>query len=171
MNINIFYFLNNLAGQNSFFDSLVVFFADLFALLIIGFVCLYLVLNYGKSSRENIKKALFIFGPAIFSYFVTYALKIFFAMPRPFVALENINLLINEKGMDSFPSGHATFFSALATSVYFYNKKLGAVLWFGVLLIGLARIIGGAHFPIDILAGLMIGIIISYTIAKLIKKD
>jgi undecaprenyl-diphosphatase len=105
-------------------------------------------------------------------------------MPRPFIALPDVHLLINKTGLDSFPSGHATFFAALAISIYFYHtkgpeqlvpsgvegsrgKKLGLILGFFALLIGLARIIGGAHFPVDIFGGYLLGIGISVLTYKL----
>ena len=40
---------------------------------------------------------------------------------------------------------------------------------FFALLIGLARIIAGVHFPIDILGGFVLGGIVSFLVAFLVK--
>ncbi len=73
-------------------------------------------------------------------------------------------------GMDSFPSGHATLFSALAVAIYVVHKKVGYVFMFFALIIGLSRIVAGVHFPVDILAGFAIGTAISFTINKYFYK-
>ncbi len=51
-------------------------------------------------------------------------------------------------------------FAALASALYFYHKKIA--LWYaiGALLIGLSRITVGIHWPLDILAGYILGGII-----------
>jgi len=46
---------------------------------------------------------------------------------------------------------------------------LGKWYFAGAVLIGLARIAAGVHFPIDILAGLLLGLIVTLVIAKLTK--
>ena len=78
--------------------------------------------------------------------------------------------LISPDDPFSFPSGHATFFSALATALYFYHKRLG--LWFGLgaVIIGLARIISGIHYPADILTGFGLGMLIAGLVAYWRKK-
>jgi undecaprenyl-diphosphatase len=70
----------------------------------------------------------------------------------------------------SFPSGHMTFFFALSMAIYMYNKKWG--IWFmaASLIMGIARIIAGVHYPTDILGGAIIGIIVGYFVTRLIKK-
>jgi undecaprenyl-diphosphatase len=89
---------------------------------------------------------------------------------RPFVN-NNVNLLFEHQG-SSFPSGHTAFFFALSTIIYFYNKKIGALFFLSSILIVLARVFSGIHWPSDILAGLIVGIISGLIIkqgAKLLK--
>jgi undecaprenyl-diphosphatase len=62
----------------------------------------------------------------------------------------------------SFPSGHATFFMALAVSIFLSHKKAGYLFMFFALLIGIARIIAGVHFPVDILGGFVIGALVAF---------
>jgi undecaprenyl-diphosphatase len=70
-------------------------------------------------------------------------------------------------GMDSFPSGHAMFFGALAMSLFFVHKRMGYLYFVVALIVGLARIAAGVHFPVDIFVSYILGIIIAY-IFKLI---
>jgi len=98
------------------------------------------------------------------------AIKYFYPSPRPFEVFDNIKLLFTHGGGDSFPSGHATFFMALAIALSAYHKRLGIVYIFGALAIGLARVIAGVHFPIDIIAGYILGGIIGIAVYKFFNK-
>jgi undecaprenyl-diphosphatase len=58
----------------------------------------------------------------------------------------------------SFPSDHATLFAALAVTFYLFGYKKLA-FWTGVagLLVSLARVALGFHYPTDILGGILVG--------------
>lgn len=165
INIQIFRLLNNLAGQSKFFDSIVVFIANPFGiLLIVGVVIFLLNLFYKKEGEftvgvawNHFKEVVVIFSTAICALFFSHLFKYIFKIPRPFLALPNVHSLFIHGGFDSFPSGHATFFSALAVSVYFYHKRLGIFLGISALLIGISRIISGVHYPIEIFIGYVLG--------------
>ncbi len=95
-----------------------------------------------------------------------------FPRPRPFLQLQNVNLLL--KDVDhihhSFPSGHATFFFALATSIYLYNKKFGYFFLLSAFLISLARVFIGVHWPSDVVIGSLVGIFSAVLIHKAFKS-
>ena len=93
-------------------------------------------------------------------YAVTELVRLAYHRPRPFSALSVQQLLTNDAW--SFPSGHAAFFFALATVAYLYNKKWGIAFLIAAILIGLARIAAGIHYPSDILGGALIGIGVAY---------
>ena len=70
----------------------------------------------------------------------------------------------------SFPSGHSTLFMAIAVAIFLCHKKVGCWFVLFAFLIGVARIMAGVHFPVDILGGFLFGAIISYILVKLIKN-
>ncbi len=98
---------------------------------------------------------------------VTEIIRFFSHHLRPFDAI-GIKPLIPESGW-SFPSGHMTFYFALAMVVWYTNRKWGQ--WFLVLtaIMGIARIYVGVHWPLDILGGAAIGVLSAVVVRYLLK--
>ena len=108
---------------------------------------------------------------SLISRFVfTEIIRYFYNRPRPFEILSNIYQLLEHSPGGSFPSGHAAFFFALATSVFFYRKIWGIIFFLAALSIGLARVSAGIHWPSDILAGAVVGILTSIIVNLVSKK-
>lgn len=100
---------------------------------------------------------------------------LFYSNPRPYAENLAARQLVATPGEDfqSFPSGHALFFFAAAAAIYCYDKKLGVIFFAAAALISLARIFVGVHWPADILAGALLGIItgwLAYKTVRLLKK-
>ena len=157
MNTEIFRYLNNLTLTNPWLGKVAIFLASPLACLLILIAIIFLFFHLSSSPKQKVKEILFVFVTALAAWLVATVLKNLIHSPRPFVFLPNVNLLVKPDDVFSFPSGHATFFGALATALYFYHKRIGLLFFLGAVLIGLGRIMSGIHFPIDILAGLIIG--------------
>lgn len=96
------------------------------------------------------------------------------AMPRPYIALGIDPLIIGvdkSKAYRSFPSGHAAFtafmVACLWRSVPPMFKLLGALL---VVLMMWSRVTAGLHYPVDVLAGTLIGMGIPMLLMLFFKK-
>src|SRR3989344_9589267 len=169
MNNAIFYFFYNLSHRSEIFDKVVVFFAFYFPYIVVMLAGLFLLFHHEVFKAENPfqvflqkkKEILKAFFTGALAWVVAQILKFTFSLGRPAEALASIDPLI-AKTAYSFPSGHATFFMALAVSIFFFHKKAGYIFIFFALLIGIARIIAGVHFPVDILGGVMLGIVVAY---------
>jgi undecaprenyl-diphosphatase len=98
----------------------------------------------------------------------------FYNHPRPFVLLSNVQPLIVtdvSENFQSFPSGHAIFFFALSTVIYRYNKSLGTFFFIFSLLMGVARIFVGVHWPADILGGAVLGVLVGLVVDLIYRKN
>ena len=82
---------------------------------------------------------------------------------------DHVQTLFLETGY-AFPSGHTAVAAAIAFAIFFINKKIGYLFMSFALLIGLARIVAGVHFPVDILGGVVLGGGVSWFVAFFLKK-
>jgi len=179
MNNIIFLKIFSLAHQSPFLDWLIVFCAETFGYIMVVVAFIYLlihidgVFNYKQPFLQLInkfKELFLVFFTSIFAWILAEILKHFIVSPRPFLYFQNLTPLFVQGGMDSFPSGHAMFFSALAMSLYFIHKRLGIIFIFVALIVGFARIASGVHFPIDVFTGYILGSVIALIFNLIFRK-
>lgn len=163
MDATLFLKINNLAGKYIWLDTLAIFFARYFEYILIFCLLLFLLIKFKKYWLMVVKGFLAaILARLVIVEFIRWLLP----RPRPFV--ENaVNLLLDVSKSASFPSGHAAFYFAIATIVYFYNKRAGILFFAGAFLISLARVFSGIHWPSDIIAGAIVGIFSGWLIKKI----
>ncbi len=155
----LFDILHSLAFRNESLDIAIIFLAKYLPYIMI-IMPLFL---------RDVRKIILSFTSAVLAKFVLVDLiGLFLFRDRPFVS--GIDSLISHDPTASFPSSHTAFFFALSTAIFFYNKKLGSALLIGSLLIGLARVISGVHWPLDIIAGAAIGILSAIAINEYYSK-
>jgi undecaprenyl-diphosphatase len=88
---------------------------------------------------------------------------------RPFVDLD-INLYFYAPTDSSFPANPASVGFAIATVVWVRHRRFGAALYVLASLWGLARVYAGVHYPTDIFAGAIVGVIAALLAAALVQR-
>lgn len=159
----IFLLIYHVLGPTSFLSGLTIFFAVWFPWVLGIFPFAYVLYFH---DGEKVRQALLrIYIAPILAYVATLGIKYVYQTPRPFALLEippSFIVSSDPFGLTSFPSSHTAFFFALAVSMFFFNQRIGWWFFGGALLIGLARIGAGVHWPLDILGGLLLGILVGY---------
>lgn len=82
---------------------------------------------------------------------------------RPYEAIEGLRLIGNKAVDFSFPSGHST--ASIAASVVFLAelpKKMGVPAFLLGMAICFTRLYIGIHYPSDVLAGMLIGMLAAF---------
>jgi undecaprenyl-diphosphatase len=171
IDFTIFSFVNQIASKNAILDFVGIFLANYFIWLLF-FVVIFFGFLPPKRRGETISKAnalRSIFG-ALLGGSLTLIIGQFIVRARPFVVHE-VNLLIFPPiTIASFPSFHTTLAFALACTLFLFNRKIGIWFFVAAMLIGIARVYVGVHYPSDIIFGAIIGcsssLIIKFFIAN-----
>lgn len=103
---------------------------------------------------KEVKKAIFIFFSAGFGGLILFIIKYTVQRVRPLPEVFN--------GY-SFPSGHSTIIVVFFLSLLFIiNKKeiLSMLATFAIIAVPISRVVLGAHFLSDVIAGLLLGSIV-----------
>ncbi len=165
--LKIFEITNGLANQSKVLNILGIFFANYIAYFL-GLVLLVLLFWPKKDLLKNRQMIFVALVSGVVARFLVKTIIVFFYhKPRPYVVIASAHKLIHNFSFDdfqSFPSGHAIFFFAISTALYFYNKKLGIMFFTFSIIIGIARVFVGVHWPSDILAGTALGMLTAWVV-------
>ncbi len=154
-------------------DSFFVFITDLHKTS--GFALIYLGLGFGAYFYKYKKRGLYYFLMSLLSVALTdasatYLIKKNFERRRPFKVEHVESVLRSRAHGSSFVSNHATntFGLALFHSSYFPRSKV--ILFTFAALVAYSRVYNGVHFPIDVVAGALWGLLISYLMLRIARK-
>ncbi len=128
----------------------------------IALVCLC----FKKTRKTGMRIALaLIFGFII----ANLGFKPLVARLRPF-QVRNTHILIAPPEDFSFPSGHTVSSVASAFAICKGSRKWGAIAFATAILIAFSRLYLYVHFPSDVLAGVIIGLVCGYAADKITNK-
>ena len=163
--LSIFTFFNNLARHSIVLDYLGIFLAE-YSQYVLGAILLVLLFYPQNKKEDNRSMVVLSLTAAIIArYVVKTGILFLYGRSRPYVVLNTAHKLIPTsiaENFQSFPSGHAIFFFALAAVLYKFDKKLGNWFFGVATIMGIARVFVGVHWPSDIIGGAVLGIIVGW---------
>jgi len=133
---------------------------------------LWLVLGLGLLVRpSNRRLGVRLLVALILVLIAVEGLKLLIGRPRPFLVLGPGTLHGPLPWGSSFPSGHAT--GAFAGAATWRNSgRRGRVLGFiYAAIVSWSRLYLGAHWPSDVLAGALIGLILAFIAARVVPGE
>jgi len=153
--------LNSLIGLNWLIDKKI----ECIAVYTIYFVPIMLVALWFYKVREASIRAT-LAGAATWLVVSPLIAEAWFR-PRPIIAELGGQELLFYRPTYSFPSDHAGFLAALSVTFYLNGyRKLAIAFSVITLLVSIARITIGFHYPTDILGGWVIGALIAWIIHR-----
>ena len=157
--VALFRLINGLAGHNALADAvarLVVneyFVPSTFALVLLA------LWFAPPASRVRQRYQFAVLQTALGLFLANLIVKgmnLIYFRPRPFAVME-VTRCFYRPTDSSFPSNPATVGFAMATGVYLYDRRVGLGMYVLATAFALARVYCGVHYPLDIVAGALIG--------------
>lgn len=117
----------------------------------------------GKIRKEQVLHAIM---SALIAWVLTQMLKGIFPTLRPFEVNGFPPLTMTVPGDSAFPSGHTAAAFAVAVTMWLHDRRIGLIFIVVALAIGVGRVLGNVHYPLDILGGALIGTIVAVAVDK-----
>jgi undecaprenyl-diphosphatase len=108
------------------------------------------------------------FAAAALAYAVAFVIHHIWARPRPYVT-HHIAHPWSSATDASFPSDHATVSYAIAFAVLAFDPIAGAIFLVVATIIAVGRLFIGAHYPSDVLTGLIVGLIAAGVVVRFLS--
>ena len=98
-------------------------------------------------------------------------LKNIVARQRPCWLDPSVELLVPVPKDFSFPSGHSLVSFEGAVCIFLFNRKWGIPALMLAVLTAFSRLYLFVHFPTDVLAGIVMGIVIAWSVVRTAKRQ
>ncbi|MEV7552710.1 phosphatase PAP2 family protein [Amycolatopsis sp. NPDC089917] len=156
-----------LAGDSpSWLQASGVLFTDAGLLIFAGLMAW--VLWRARTSPTRIAVALLVPAATAIAYLISEAAKSVIQEDRP---CRNLVTLVDcpPVGDWSFPSNHSTIAAAAAVGLALAWRRLAPWVLPGALVMGFSRVFVGAHYPHDVLAGLVLGSVTAWLVFRYLR--
>lgn len=117
-----------------------------------------------RAGRDPVRMARVLAVPLVIvaAFAVNDLVKAVFDERRPCQVLHTVTVQACPAPGDwSFPSNHAALAGAAAVALFLANRRIGALSAVPALLMAASRVWVGAHYPHDVLAGLLVGAVVA----------
>lgn len=82
-----------------------------------------------------------------------------FNKPRPYETLDIQPLIVKDTKGKSFPSRHAFSMFMIALCWLYWMPPVGIALCIAGIAMGIVRVLGGVHYPVDVVAGMLVAVV------------
>ena len=108
------------------------------------------------------------------SQIIVHSLKRILIRERPYNIIEDLNTFGIMMKDYSFPSGHTAASFSIATTIALNIPRLAIFVFVIAIMVGISRIYLGVHYPTDVAAGIILGIIpallVHYKLAEMVGR-
>src|SRR5919198_207496 len=118
---------------------------------------LWLLARPGGNRKWKLASACAL-GSAALALLINQAIGKIWHRQRPFATHPAAHVWGSRSHDPSFPSDHASAAFGIAFAVFLFDRVIGSFFLAAAVVIGAGRVFIGAHYPLDVLAGCLVGL-------------
>ena len=167
--ILLFHVLNGFSGSNAVLDSLIRMIVNDYLVptaMAIALVGIWVSGSNAEEKRRNQRTVIFTLVAFGLTLAIVKDIWNVYYRPRPF-AMEHVKLLFYRPSVSSFPSLPIAIAFCFAAGARRASLRIGGLLYTLGAMYALARVYAGVHYPLDVMAGAIIGVGTVKVIVKL----
>jgi dolichol-phosphate mannosyltransferase len=112
-----------------------------------------------------------VLGSALVAWGLLEAIYAVYDRPRPEETVSGVSVNGHSWAhLNSFPSGHMAITAALAVAIVLLFPRLRTALAVYVVAVAFTRVLFGAHFPLDVVAGTALGVVGALLVAVAVER-
>jgi undecaprenyl-diphosphatase len=157
MDFSLYRSLNDPAFDHRAFGDTARFVAENAQWLLVGLLAV-VALSFGAWRSVQGRRAVLSAGvSAVAALAVAQLIGSLWDRARPYEAHPSAHLLLTPSPDPSFPSDHAIAAFAIAVSLLLANRRAGIAALIVAIVLCVARVAAGTHYPSDVVGGALIG--------------
>jgi undecaprenyl-diphosphatase len=125
-------------------------------LIAVATVALWLLARPGGDRKWKLASASALASAAL-ALLVNRVIAAIWHRPRPFETHPSAHVWGSRSHDPSFPSDHASAAFAIGFAVVLFDRLAGSIFLAAAVVVGVGRVVVGAHYPLDVLAGVLVG--------------
>ena len=166
MDYRVYHAVNEFVVDNSWLGRLFSHIESVLPVLVgVAAFGLWLVARPGAGNRWKLASASSLAAAAL-ALLVNRLVAAVWDRERPFAAHPAAHVWGGRSHDPSFPSDHASAAFAIAFAVLFFDRLAGSLFLLAAIVIGAGRVLVGAHYPGDVLAGCLVGLACAVLVAR-----
>ena len=172
--VDAFLWVNGLVGRWGVLDRLVEWLVSDYLIPVSVALALVALWFAGRDRATRYRYQIGVFVALAAMGFTSWAVQevsLATERARPFLDYE-VNLLFYRPTDFSFPSNSVAAVFGIAAGVFGANRKLGTAMFALGAVLGFSRVFAGVHYPTDVIAGALIGVVIAvltYQLRKVVE--
>lgn len=158
--------VNSFARHSSFAHFFMKEYALYGGVTLLGIVGLIAYFRARKSStpKRIVDRVLWTAAGTLIALGLNQPLSHIVGRVRPYYALKGVEVLVPKANDFTFPSDHATVAGAMIVGLLMADVPMGIVVTILGLFLAFARVYVGAHYPGDVIGGLIFGGLVSFAL-------
>jgi membrane-associated phospholipid phosphatase len=138
-------------------------------ILAVATVALWLLARPGGERKWKLASACALASAGVALLINRFIAKVIWDRPRPFDTHPSAHVWGTRSHDPSFPSDHASASFGIAFAVFLFDRVAGSIFLAAAVVISAGRVFVGEHYPLDVIAGCLVGLAAALVVVKLAR--